>query len=153
MRRIAGMGRIVSHKREDDGKFRLTVEGIARIRLLGDAWNGAHALVEAEVLSGYSTPSAEAGGSIQDAYRELVSSVDRMVRLLPQWKGLFRKIMASHPHPGVVADLLAHNFVAEDYDKQCILEELDVLRRIQLVNVQILKIVEHFARVHFRDKL
>ena len=151
--RTMGMGRIVDHQQLPDGKLEITLEGIARLRLLSELERDPYRSIEAEVLSGYSTAGPECGQPAQEAFAEMMESANRMLQLLPQFKSTVQKILAAHPHPGVVADLLAKDFVADAYEKQCILDEVSVPRRLRLVHVQLLKIVENFSRAHFRDRL
>ena len=151
--RTMGLGRVVHHRQLEDGKLEISVEGVARLRLLREVSHDPYRIVEAEVLSGYSTPAENSSHQIKQTYGQLLSSLERMQLLLPQFKEACQKIIAANPHPGVVADLLANHFVVDAYDKQCILDELDVLRRIRLVNIQLQRIVENFSRAHFRDRL
>ena len=151
--RTMGLGRIVHHRELEDDKLEISVEGIARLRLLREVASEPWQIVEAEVLSGYSTPAEDSSHRIHQAFGQLLQTLDRMQLLLPQFKDACQKILVAHPHPGVVADLLANSFVVDAYDKQCILDELDVLRRIHLVNIQFQRIVENFSRAHYRDRL
>jgi len=58
-------------------------------------------------------------------------------------RDVIRQVLSSHPHPGVVADLLAHNCVRDLYARQSILAELDVGRRVRLVQIQLAQIINH----------
>ena len=44
---------------------------------------------------------------------------------------------STHPHPLVAADLLTATVVVDPYDRQSILEQVDPIRRLQLVRVQL----------------
>lgn len=151
--RICGLGRIVDHQEHDDGKFDITLEGICRVVIREEVQHAPYRIVSGECLNGTMVAPDDVGQQIHRSYRTLLESADRMVRLLPQFKNTLQKILAAHPHPGVVADLLTHYFIEKSYEKQCILEEENCLRRINLVNIQLNQIVENYARVHFRDRL
>ncbi|MBN1517452.1 LON peptidase substrate-binding domain-containing protein [Candidatus Sumerlaeota bacterium] len=151
--RVAGLGRVVDYKKFPSGKYDITLNGLERVRIENEYQHSPYRMAEVSRLNGFLSSPEEIGHAIQRQFQCLSRAMERLLELLPQMRPIQQKILASHPHPGVVADLLAHYFVTESYDKQCILEEQNVLRRIGLVQIQIERFIEQQLHKHYRDRL
>lgn len=151
--RIAGLGRVVDHRRHPDGKFDLTLEGIERVRIMDETQTEPYRVGRIESVSGCLMRPDEEGPALQRELRELQNAMRNLLTALPQMAGLYQKTLASNTHPGIIADLIANYFVADTYSKQCILEEQNIVRRIRLVGIQIGQMVDRHARAHYRDRL
>ncbi|MCH8333149.1 hypothetical protein IIC65_04390, partial [Candidatus Sumerlaeota bacterium] len=84
--------------------------------------------------------------------KELLASCRQLGDLLPESSESVQHAWA-HPHPAVTVDLLASSLVVDAYDRQCILEEPDPLRRMKLVLVQIRRVVYQLSQEKIEEEV
>ena len=112
-----------------DGNQSIIVHGLARFRLTGLTQTEPFALGQVEVLEDVSTP-----GSALDA---LVNSVrqqaNRVIELSPNTPDEAAQVLNSITNPSALADFLAANLQADTVEKQLMLEELDVEKRLRMI--------------------
>ena len=151
--RTVGIGCIV-HRENDNGRLRrLVLEGLVRGRVLDDCELSLPPAVQVEILRDHVNVEGARRKELAQAFREMVRSARRVAALESDLRDPIRRVLAGHPHPGVVADLLSHYCVKDTYAKQSILSEVDVCRRVRLVQVQLARMAtRHSLRPlrHFR---
>jgi ATP-dependent Lon protease len=82
---------------------------------------------------------------IDEGRSRALAQSHRMMELRPVLRRWLEKVLTTYDRPGVFADVLAaflaQNFAVGAYERQCILEEEDVARRLALVSVQMQRII------------
>lgn len=135
LHRVMGIGRIIDHTRLPDGKYNVLVEGVERARLVEEVPHGPYRAARLRPLGDrYDTVRPEDLGEL---FREMVRLAQAVVDLLPKYRRPLRSILHTYQHPSIIADLLAFHFVPHPYDRQCVLDEMDVGRRLRMVSVQL----------------
>lgn len=139
-----GVGKIIDHETLKDGRFNLMVEGLYRVRLVEEHESEAFRVGRASVLRDRAIDHKrlEVGG----VQKELFDACRALGKVIPKFRDPIQSAWASHPHPGVTADLLASCLVVDAYDRQSILEEADPLRRMKLTLIQIKSILACVAQ-------
>jgi len=139
--RTVGIGCIVHRERENGCVRRLVFEGVARGRIVQEYPAANAPAVQVEILRDHVNVEGSHRKELAQTFAEMVRAARRVAALESGLRDLIRRVLAAHPHPGVVADLLAHHCVDDLYAKQSILAELDVCRRVRLVQVQLARMV------------
>ena len=137
------IGRIVQHRRHEDGRYDIVLEGLSRARLVSETPRGQYRLAQAELLADEVPDGRE--DSVFTEYSCLRRVFDNFMEALPDTVEPLKPDSWRDPEPGTLADLLAHIFIENAYDKQCVLGETDVERRLKLVSVQIRTILKQKA--------
>jgi ATP-dependent Lon protease len=116
-----------------DGNQSIIVHGIARFRVKSLVSTEPFAMGNIEILE-----DKTIGGTGLDA---LVASVrqqaNRVIELSPNTPDEAAQVLNSITQPSALADFLAANLQAETVDKQLMLEELDVERRLRLIAMRL----------------
>jgi len=142
--RTLGIGCIVHRECQGGIMRRLVFEGIVRGRIIDSCEIPAQvytSTLRVELLHDCVNTEGPRRKELTRAYSDLVKVARKVATAEPNLRDRIRGILASHPHPGIVADLLANSCLRDSYAKQCILEELNVLRRVQLVRIQMAQMI------------
>jgi Lon protease-like protein len=148
--RNVGIGCIVHRERENGRVSRLVLEGMARGKILDCGESEISPAVHVEILRDHVNIEGPHRKELAQTFSDMLRTARRVAEAEPELREPIRRVLASHPHPGVVADLLAHNCVKDVYAKQCILAEVDVCRRARLVQIQLARMVTWQALQPFR---
>ncbi len=112
-----------------DGNQSIIVHGLTRFRLMGIEQTEPFLLGRVEVLEEVLEPSAE--------FEALVASVrlqaNRVIELSPNTPDEAAQVLNSITQPSALADFLAANLQADTADKQKLLEELDIEKRLRQI--------------------
>jgi ATP-dependent Lon protease len=112
-----------------DGNQSIIVHGLTRFRLLGLEQNDPFTLGRTEVLEETLTP----GAAIDALLASVRQQANRVIELSPNTPDEAVQVLNSITNPSALADFLAANLQAETAEKQRMLEELDVEKRLRLV--------------------
>ncbi len=134
-----GVGKIVDHERLNDGRYNIVLEGFYRVRLVEEYASEPFRVGRVAVLR--DAPIDHLRSEISAIQRELSDSCRQLGRLLPSLREPLQGAWSAHPHPAVTADLLAALVAVDAYDRQSLIEELNPLRRLKLVLVQVRRIL------------
>jgi len=145
-----GIGCIVHREREDGYVRRLVLEGMARGRIVEGSSPIQGPAVQVEILRDHVNVEGAHRKELAETFAEMVRVARRLAASEPRLRDPVRRILASHPHPGVVADLLAHYCIDDLYAKQSILAEVDVCRRARLVRIQLANMVSSHSLLPLR---
>lgn len=133
--KVLGVGRIAHSELLPDGRYNVTLHGEHRVQIVSESMCGEYRVAQCEILKEY--VREENREQVQRLSESLHKVMEKFLAVLPQANDHIKPGAWPDPSPGVLADLLAHLFMEDPYEKQCILSELDVWRRLQLVEVQV----------------
>ncbi len=143
VRAVCGVGRVVAHDPFPDGRSNILLRGIGRARIVSE-WpaESAYRLVRAEPLDDV----APAGVDLSEPIRTLVTLADQLALRLPSGQEVLRELARSQTEAGPLADVLASALVTDANDRQALLEELDVRRRVETLTAHLGTVLSRFAK-------
>src|SRR5688572_7252934 len=112
-----------------DGNQSIIVHGLARFRLLEVVQNEPFTTGRIEVLEDHLVPSPELDALVNSVRQQ----ANRVIELSPNTPDEAAQVLNSITNPSALADFLAANLQAETADKQLMLEELDVEKRLRMI--------------------
>src|SRR3954467_2891147 len=117
-----------------DGNQSIIVHGLSRFRLLSLDKTEPFAVGRIEVLE---DSAEEAGPGLDALVASVRQSANRVIELSPNTPDEAAQVLNSIQDPSALADFLAANLQAETADKQLLLEELDVEKRLRMIAARI----------------
>jgi ATP-dependent Lon protease len=133
--RIAGVGEVVMAHELPDGRFNLVVRGRARIRIDEELTSDRpYRLISATELP--DLPASDAH-ELLDADQSLRALVGHLADAIPEGGELLRQVVASQESPSELVDVLAAALVVDIGLRQRLLENRDVLKRIERVSAEV----------------
>ena len=135
MFRVFSIARILDYEELPNKRFNIVIEGVERVRLLRERDTEGYRVLHVEPVV-----DVLPGGDVEPAralLREVVELAEELATHTPKHARALRNLENTHLHPGIIADQLASFLVTDGYDRQCLLEEARVLRRLQLIAVQL----------------
>src|SRR5689334_13980597 len=112
-----------------DGNQSIIVHGLTRFRLLSIEQTEPFATGRIEVLEDVVTP----GPGLDALVASVRQSANRVIELSPNTPDEAAQVLNSITNPSALADFLAANLQADTAEKQRVLEELDVEKRLRIV--------------------
>src|SRR3954468_7425540 len=112
-----------------DGNQSIIVHGLARFRLLELTQTDPFATGRIEVLEDVVHP----GPSLDALVNSVRQQANRVIELSPNTPDEAAQVLNSITNPSALADFLAANLQADTAEKQRLLEELDVEKRLRLI--------------------
>src|SRR5437764_11818727 len=116
-----------------DGNQSIIVHGLTRFRLLGVEQTEPFATGRIEVLEDTLTP----GPGLDALLASVRQQANRVIELSPNTPDEAAQVLNSSTNPPALADFLAANLQADAGEKQKMLEELDVEKRLRMVAVHL----------------
>src|SRR5580765_5519305 len=116
-----------------DGNQSIIVHGLARFRLLELTQTEPFATGRIEVLEDI----VQTGPSLDALVASVRQQANRVIELSPNTPDEAAQVLNSITNPSALADFLAANLQADSLEKQKMLEELDVEKRIRMVAVHL----------------
>jgi len=152
--RVATAGFVSHHSMLEDGRYDILLDGFSRVIVreeLSDA-SKQYRLVRCELMR-------DTGEGMNDDLRaqisRLVAFCHRITELQPKTAPWLRRIVSLSDEPAAFSNLLAafcgSAFALDGYDRQCLLEERDVARRLALVGVQLGGVLQRLANPPAED--
>lgn len=150
---IAGAGQVVAHRRNEDGTYNILLRGVSRVRILEELPpERAYREVRAALLPDLPALQApfEQQAMVLAAARALQVQVDRLCARAPDpesaadLRALCHEALAGGS-AGLMADALTPLLVRTPARRQELLEEQDVLRRLEVLSAEVagLMAVQH----------
>ena len=126
---VAGVGLVRACVGKEDGTSNLILQGLARVRMTGFAQTRPFRIAEVEEIRsvGGDSVAAEALG------RKVLELCERFKEGGAQIPGQLDTFLSHLTDLGMLADLVAHTFVADPFARQQMLEEPDVSARLRLL--------------------
>src|SRR5205085_5472578 len=112
-----------------DGNQSIIVHGLARFRLARLIHNDPFPVGEIEILEDH----VELGPSLDALMASVRQQANRVIELSPNTPDEAQQVLASITAPSALADFLAANLQADVSEKQRMLQELDVEKRLRLI--------------------
>ncbi len=134
---IVGVGSIERHQRLPDGRYHLVLRGLTRARIVEELSREPYRLVRAEPVADRWPPAG--ADALSAACVTLRACVARVCEKTPDPSisaEVLRRVGAV-VDPSVLVDTVAGMFLVEAADRQRILEEPDVSRRLETVTSQL----------------
>jgi uncharacterized protein len=139
VRRIAGVGKIVAHRKNPDGTYNILLRGLGRVRICEElpALQHSYREVRARLLPDRWPHSFD----LAAARRTLVILIDRLAMLLPQGGEALRSLCASEPRPRRLCDVLSAALVRPPRLRRQLLELRDIPSRIDLLSAELARLI------------
>ncbi len=112
-----------------DGNQSIIVHGLTRFRLLSIEQTTPFATGKVEVIE----DTVPAGPSMDALLASVRQQANRVIELSPNTPDEAAQVLNSIQNPSALADFLAANLQADTADKQLVLEELDVEKRLRMI--------------------
>ena len=112
-----------------DGNQSIIVHGLTRFRLLGFDQTDPFATGRIEVIQDTLTPGAPLDALLASVRQQ----ANRVIELSPNTPDEAAQVLNSITNPSALADFLAANLQADTAEKQRVLEELDVEKRLRVI--------------------
>lgn len=116
-----------------DGNQSIIVHGLARYRLKSLAQTEPFAVGQIEVIEDIVTPGAQLDALVNSVRQQ----ANRVIELSPNTPDEAAQVLNSITNPSALADFLAANLQADTLEKQSMLEELDVEKRLKMINTRL----------------
>ena len=133
--RVLGIGKILEHEQLDNGNYNIWLTGVARARIIHEVQEKPFRVAKVESLCDGHHPAQSA--TLARARMELVESARHLARVCPAMRTRIHKVIDEHVYPGALADFLMALLCEDIYEKQCILSEPVLERRLRLATVQV----------------
>ena len=138
--RTIGLGRIVWCDRLEDGRYDAVLDGVGRGKIVSETLKGDYRLAQVEVLKDFVPDESHA--EVEELHQTLLPYFAKLVTVLPETVENIQPKSWEQPTAGVLADVLARILMDNAYDRQSMLSELDVLRRLRLITVRLRTMME-----------
>lgn len=122
------VGRIIEHAKLPDGRYNFLLQGESRVRIVGEERVGLYRVARVEPL--VESPTLEI--DVADLRERLVKLFTDDLRSVPS-AGEFAKLLHSFLSTSDVTDVIGFHLLPDATEKQLLLEETDVRRRIERV--------------------
>jgi Lon protease-like protein len=135
VRPIMGIGEIVMAHELPDGRFNLVVRGRARVQLQRELiTDEPYRVIVAKVRPDRPVVNQ---AELYDADQSLRALVGRLAGSIPDGGELLRQVVASQATPEELVDVLAAALVADGQKRQRLLENRDLLKRIERITGEV----------------
>lgn len=125
---------VIKLLRQPDQTVILVIQALRRIRINKITKTQPFILAEVEVLSSTTPPVKD--HEWEAAVKNLRETAIKLVELTPDVPEQARSIILNIEDPGQLADLMASNLSLEVPDKQALLEELDIVKRLRAIQLR-----------------
>jgi ATP-dependent Lon protease len=121
--------------RQTEDNVLIVVQALRRIRIRRVLTSEPYIRAEVEVLS--STPPAVQDNSWTATVKNLRESAVRLIELSPDTPEQARMLVMNIEDPGMLTDFLASSLTLDTTQKQDLLDELDVVKRVRTVQLRV----------------
>lgn len=149
--RVVCIGKVIDEEKLADGNYNVLIEGMERAHIIQEVQQQPYRVAHVECLQDFIEEKKK--GELNDAVKHLMRLCHHLGSLFPQHEDTLKSIFASHLHPGIIADIIAYTFVQGQYERQCVLSELNIVRRIRLVQVQLKHLIRRYSKEPYPDFL
>lgn len=135
--RTATAGFLTEYEQVDHGRFNIVLDGFSRVRILEEIPNPGknYRLVRCSVLE----DEDPEGHEEREALNHLMAMMHRILELRPELQENGRRVMTAVNHPAAFSHLLSAflgaTFDVDPYERQCLLDEDNLHRRLLLLGI------------------
>jgi ATP-dependent Lon protease len=133
--RIGVAGLVLKMLRQGEDKVLIVVQALRRIGL--GKFVATHPFLRAEVEPLTSQPAPKDDKRWEATVRSVRNTASRLIQSTPDIPDEAKVLLASIEEPGLLADFLANNLSLEVAEKQDLLEEVDVVKRLRAVQLRL----------------
>lgn len=139
--RMMTSARILIADKLEDGRWNILVEGIERVRLVEEVQQEPYRI-------GHLAPFVERAEEWERAevigmMRHVATVAESLGQHFDAARRVLSNLVNTHQHPSVVCDIIAGMLVKDPYSRQSLLEETNLYRRLQLLNIQLHQLADH----------
>ncbi len=138
--RTITVARILNADELPGNRYDILLEGMERAEVLDELPGKPWRIAKYRPLVEDLPPSVR--DSVQESTQEMIAMAERLARRRPQLRNCLTNLENTLRHPGIIADRIASALVKEVYDRQSLLDESSVRRRVELVNVQLRSLLD-----------
>ncbi|MBX3729870.1 MAG: LON peptidase substrate-binding domain-containing protein [Candidatus Sumerlaeia bacterium] len=133
--RMVTVARVLHHESLPGRRYNILLEGIERAQIVEEIKQTPYRVVR--VASAPDLMGDADREPIRAATRELTALAAQIATHQPELRDALTNLDNQHLHPGIIADQLAALLVRDAYERQSLLAQRRVLRRVELVSVQL----------------
>lgn len=133
--KVLCVGSIVHHQLLSEGQFNLKLEGQHRAVIVENLPSWPYRRAKVEIAK--DLYDVDRRDELNDARQRLERELKALGQTVQRFGQMVEKILGQGQHPGVLADLATTHFVTDPYDRQSILSEFDLIRRVDLAAIQL----------------
>ena len=133
--RVFTIARILHHDELEDDRYNIIIEGVQRAEFVEEMEPTGYRRIRANPLVELMGPEERA--ELTELRQEMLGLAEELGREESEFAKVLANLENVHRHPGIIADFLASLLVKDAYERQSFLAERRVLRRVELVNVQL----------------
>ena len=133
--KVIGVGKVKWCEKFEDGRYDLVLEGVSRAKVLSETMTEGFRLAEVETMEEF-LPD-QGADEVEESMRTLLPVFRKVITSLPETMEGMQPASWTKPHAGVVADVLAKVFMENAYERQSILSELNIQRRLRLITIHL----------------
>ncbi len=138
--RTVTIARILHADRLSENRYDILIEGIERAEVAEEIPGKPYRIATYRPLV-EELPLSQRD-SLRESAQEMLAMAERLARRRPELRNCLTNLENTHRHPGIIADRIASILVNESYDRQSLLDEPSVRRRVELVNVQLRSLLD-----------
>ena len=140
VRRVAGIGKIVAHRKNPDGTYNILLRGLGRIHI-DEELPATELRLFREVRARLLRDRWPHGFDLQVARRTLVVLTERLASLLPQGGEALRALCDSEERPRRLGDVLSAALIRSPRVRRELLELRDVPARMDLLSTELARMI------------
>jgi uncharacterized protein len=137
--RTMTLARVLFADKLEDGRWNILVEGIQRVQFIEELESDPFRTLKVRPL--VERIEEDERAQVVEMMRSVANLAKSIGIHLPEGARLLTNLENNHKHPSIVADIIAACLVTDGYARQSLLEEGNILRRFQLLNVQLAHLV------------
>jgi Lon protease-like protein len=139
---VVGIGEVVAHEELPDGRYNLLLRGIARAWITEELPpDRAYRRVRGRVLEDV----VRENSIIESGTRDLIALCDRLSTLIPSGGDRLRALARTEHNPALLVDILGASLIVDPLARRALLEDVDVVHRIERVSGEVATLISQFA--------
>jgi Lon protease-like protein len=135
LHRVVTIARLLDHEELPGERFNILLEGVQRAEVAEELAADGYRVIRVTPLVDLLGP--EDRGAVSERRREMVALAERLASREPEMAKALTNLENIHRHPGIISDFLGSLLVSDAYERQSLLSERRVLRRMDLVCVEL----------------
>lgn len=133
--KFLGVGEITEHTLYEDGRYDLVLHGLYRGHILSESMKNTFRQATVEIVPDYVLPGQDE--EVRRMHKSLQEILLRLSDALPAGYTMIPGQDMDTIGPGVLTDFLSSLLIDDPYERQSLLSEPSILRRQQLLRIQI----------------